>query len=97
RDRLRGRFHCRRLHVVEAEEDRLRIARERLLVRDERGQGAVQPQIERGGAVARVGVRTERHDLERGVREHAVECLLTRVAAASDDDGGNHGKYYAKL
>src|SRR5204862_5061080 len=31
------------------------------------------------------------------VREHAVERLPARVAAAADDGGGSHGDYYAKL
>ena len=96
-DRVGRRIDGGRLRVVEAEKEQLCADCERLLVRDERRQRAVQTHVERRRASAGEGVRAERDDLEPGVREHTIEGLLSRVAAAPGDGGGDHNAYYAKL
>src|SRR5205085_11677923 len=82
---------------VDAQEDQRGAGAKCLLVRHEPRQGAVQAQVERRGAMSREAVRPERSDYELGMRQNAVERLLTGVAAATDDGGGDHGAYYAKL
>ena len=78
-DAARGRLERRRPLVVEAHEDDVGAARERLLVRHERGQPAAvagEARVEREAAAGE-RVRAERDELELGMREHAVERLLT--------------------
>ena len=89
-DRAGRRLDLGRARVREAEEDDVGAGRERLVVRHERGQMPVQPQIERGRRLPGERIRAERDDLELGVCEHAVERLLAGVAGAADDGGGRH-------
>ena len=71
--------------VAEAGEDDVGAGGERLLVRDERGQRAVQADVERGGRAAGERVRAEGDDLELRMPEHAVEHLLAGVAGRAED------------
>ena len=88
-DALGRRLDPRRLLVAEAEEDDVRAARERLVVRDEGGgrRGAVagEPRVERGGGLPGERVGAERGQLEPGVGEHAVERLLAGVPGRPED------------
>ena len=77
--------------AVEAEEEDVRAGGGGLGVRRERGEGAVEPRVERGRRPAGERVRAERDRLEPGVREHPVERLLAGVAGAAEDGGGDHG------
>ncbi len=62
--------------VVEAAEDELRPARERLLVRDEVRHAGAEPRVQHPRSPAGQRVRPERDEVERRVGEDAVECLL---------------------
>ena len=86
-DGVGRRLERRRPLVLEAAEDELGSGRERLVVRDERRQRAVQPRVEdaRGRAGERVGA--ERDELQLRVREHAVERLLAGIAGGAEDRG----------
>src|SRR4029079_18511537 len=87
--------------VVEAAEDESGPGRERLLIRDELRKRSVpvpgEPRVERLGRFARQRNGAEREQLERGVREHAVERLLPGETARADDSRRNHMEYYADL
>ena len=71
------------LVVREAEERDVGAGRERRVVRDEPRHAApavaAEARIERPGRLARERVRPERVQLERRMREHAVERLLTGI------------------
>src|SRR6478736_7978434 len=73
--------------VAETEKEDVGAARGCLLVRDEGGQRAVQPDVEGGGRRACERVRAESDDLELRVRKDAVERLLPRIARGPEDGG----------
>ena len=81
--------HCGPI-VAEAGEDDVRAGRERLLVRDEGGERAVQPDVERRGRFALERVRAEGDDLELRMAERAVERLLPGVPGCSEDRQRRH-------
>ena len=89
-DRAGRRLEHRRALVAEAGEDDVRAGRERLLVRDEGRQRAVQPDVERRGRLARERVGAEGHDLELRMAERAVERLLPGVAGGPEDCQRRH-------
>ena len=84
------RLDCGRVGVVEAEEDELRARGTCRLVRHECRERPVQPHVERGSCLPGVRVGAERDDLEPGVREDAVERLLTGIPAASENGCCDH-------
>jgi hypothetical protein len=82
-DSVRRRLECGRFAVVQAEEENVGSARQRLRVRHERRQRAVEAEIQRRRRFPRQGVRPERDDLELGVPEDTIERLLPRIAGAT--------------
>src|SRR5207244_4881787 len=96
-DRVVRRLEGRSVLVAEADEEHVGAARQRVGIRDECRQRAVQPDVESGCRLVGQRVRAERDDLEVRVGEHPVERLLPRVAGAADDRGGEQYKYYAEL
>ena len=88
------RLELRRPLVVEADEDEVGAASQRLLVRNERGRPAGPVAGEAGVESARglpgERVRAEREQVELGVREDAVERLLPGVAGSADDGRVRH-------
>ena len=89
-DRVGGRLERGGVFVAEAEEEHVGAGGSRLGVRDEIRERAVQARVERRSGAAGERVRAERDDLEPGVREHAVEGLLTHVPGAADDRSSRH-------
>ena len=89
----------RRPLMLEADEDDVGAACQRLLVRHEGGSPAAavarEARIERRRALAGQRVRAEREEVELGVGEHTVERLLPGVAGGTDDGGERHVAYYA--
>src|SRR5207245_4514474 len=88
-DPARGRLEPRGALVVEADEDDVGAALQGRLVRDEvrdpLAAVPVQAGIELGGAPAGEAVRADGVQVELGMREHAVERLLPRIAGGTDD------------
>ena len=66
-DRVGRRLECGSLVVPEAQEENVGAARERLRVRDERGQRAVQAEVEGRRRLAGERVGPEGDDLELGM------------------------------
>ena len=73
----------RSLFVRQAQESDVGAGSERRVVRDESRDAApavaAEAGIERPGRLARERVRPERVQLERRMREHAIQCLLSGV------------------
>ena len=63
---------------------------ERLVVRDEARQRAVQAVIERGCGLTGERIGAERDDLELRMPEDAVECLLSGVPGRTEDRRRGH-------
>jgi len=89
-DRVGRRLDGGRALVPDTEEDDVRAGGERLVVRDESRQRAVQPQVERRSRVARKRVGAEGDDLELRVPQDAVERLLAGVPGRADDRSRRH-------
>src|SRR3981081_2772088 len=89
-DCVRRRLEGGRLVMTQAEEEHVGTACQRFTVRDERGQGAVQSEIERRRRLPGEGVRAERDDLELGVREDPVERLLACITRAPNECSREH-------
>ena len=75
----------------------------RFRIRHERGQRAVEAEIESRRRRSGEGVRTERDDFELGVPEDPVERLLPRIPGATDECSSDHlcvlcvlGTYHAR-
>src|SRR5687768_8457513 len=82
-----------------AHERDVRTNSERCGVRDESRNATpavpAEPGIERVGRLPRERVGTQRIQLERRVRKHTVERLLTGVPRSSHYRHARHGTYYA--
>ena len=80
-DAVGRRLELRRALVVDAQEQEVRVACERLIVRHEAWERALadlgKARVERAHRLSGERVRAERGNLELGVTEHAVERFLT--------------------
>ncbi len=78
--------------VREADDRDVGLVGQRLLVRDEGGDGSpCQPRVERARRLARERVGADRDQAQLRVAEHPVERLLTGIAGRTDDADICHG------
>jgi hypothetical protein len=90
-DRVGRRVERRGVAVTDAEEDDVGACGSGFGVRDEVGQVAVEPRVERGGRAARERVRPERDRIQPWMGEQAVERLLAGVPGAPEDGSAEPG------
>ena len=93
-DAASRRVDRRRPLVRKTDEDDVGAARESCLVRDESRHAApavaAEPGVEGSRRLPGERVGSQRVQVQRRVREHAVERLLTRVPGGADDGDGGH-------
>jgi hypothetical protein len=91
------RLEAGRRLVAQADEDDVGAGAQRLGVRHERRQVAVEARVEGRRALAGERVRPEGDRLEPWVREHAVQGLLPCISGAPENRNSRHSCIVCRL